>query len=247
MTKDQFLSELERKLKHLPADERADAVEFYREYFEEAGVENEQRVIAELKRVCRKGNDCWKASTKSSKAKLLKRSVVCSASFMCSSDCPALFVCNRPDCLCAICCVGIIFGCIFMYCRCSCNNGILHILWVSACRGISVWRCINFCRHCGVVGFNDKKFSFIYCEKISEEIMITLMILLIMVFVFIVSFVGLVIGGMAAIVGGVFGLIASIFGVFGWIFALAFALAFKFILPILVIFLLYKIFVKTRI
>ena len=49
MTKDQFLSELERKLKHLPADERADAVEFYREYFEEAGVENEQRVIAELK------------------------------------------------------------------------------------------------------------------------------------------------------------------------------------------------------
>ena len=73
------------------------------------------------------------------------------------------------------------------------------------------------------------------------------MILLIMVFVFIVSFVGLVIGGMATIVGGVFGLIGGIFGVFGWIFALAFALAFKFILPILVIFLLYKIFVKTRI
>lgn len=49
MTKEQFLYELEKKLKHLPADERADAVQFYREYFEEAGAENEQRVIAELK------------------------------------------------------------------------------------------------------------------------------------------------------------------------------------------------------
>lgn len=49
MTKEQFLHDLEKKLKHLPANERADAVQFYREYFEEAGPENEQRVIAELK------------------------------------------------------------------------------------------------------------------------------------------------------------------------------------------------------
>lgn len=49
MTKELFLKELERKLKYLPADERTDAVEFYREYFEDAGPENEQKVLEELK------------------------------------------------------------------------------------------------------------------------------------------------------------------------------------------------------
>lgn len=49
MTKDSFLAELENKLRHLPEIERREAMEYYREYFEEAGKDREQEVIAELK------------------------------------------------------------------------------------------------------------------------------------------------------------------------------------------------------
>lgn len=48
MTKEQFLFQLEQKLLDIPEDERAEAMEYYRDYFSDAGPENEQQVIAEL-------------------------------------------------------------------------------------------------------------------------------------------------------------------------------------------------------
>lgn len=48
MTKEQFLFQLEQKLLDIPEDERAEAMEYYRDYFSDAGPENEQKVIAEL-------------------------------------------------------------------------------------------------------------------------------------------------------------------------------------------------------
>ncbi|MBO5097639.1 MAG: DUF1700 domain-containing protein [Agathobacter sp.] len=48
MRKDDFLNELERLLKDLPEGDRMDAIEYYYDYFDEAGSENEQKVIREL-------------------------------------------------------------------------------------------------------------------------------------------------------------------------------------------------------
>jgi len=48
MNKYVFLTELSKKLKRLPAEERNAALAYYGEYFDEAGPENEQKVIAEL-------------------------------------------------------------------------------------------------------------------------------------------------------------------------------------------------------
>lgn len=48
MNKEQFLERLRQRLKHLPAEERDSALRYYREYFDEAGPENEARVLAEL-------------------------------------------------------------------------------------------------------------------------------------------------------------------------------------------------------
>ncbi len=48
MTKREFLDQLNRKLFKLPKEEREKAMEYYREYFEESGEENEQKTIAEL-------------------------------------------------------------------------------------------------------------------------------------------------------------------------------------------------------
>ena len=48
MTKEQFLFQLEQKLLDIPADERAEAMEYYRDYFNDAGAENEAQVIEEL-------------------------------------------------------------------------------------------------------------------------------------------------------------------------------------------------------
>ena len=48
MNKTEFMAELEAQLSRIDAQERADAIAFYNEYFEEAGAENEQNVIAEL-------------------------------------------------------------------------------------------------------------------------------------------------------------------------------------------------------
>ncbi len=49
MTKQEFLNELEERLKRLPKKERAEAIRYYEEYFAEAGAGNEQRVIRELR------------------------------------------------------------------------------------------------------------------------------------------------------------------------------------------------------
>jgi len=48
MDKNKFMAELEAQLSRIDAQERADAIAFYNEYFEEAGAENEQAVIEEL-------------------------------------------------------------------------------------------------------------------------------------------------------------------------------------------------------
>ena len=48
MTKEQFLFQLEQKLLDIPEDERAEAMEYYRDYFNDAGSENEEQVIVEL-------------------------------------------------------------------------------------------------------------------------------------------------------------------------------------------------------
>ena len=48
MTKEQFIFQLEQKLLDIPEDERAEAMEYYRDYFNDAGTENEEQVIAEL-------------------------------------------------------------------------------------------------------------------------------------------------------------------------------------------------------
>lgn len=48
MTKEQFLFQLEQQLLDIPQDEREEAMEYYRDYFNDAGEENEERVIEEL-------------------------------------------------------------------------------------------------------------------------------------------------------------------------------------------------------
>ncbi len=48
MTKTVFLAKLRKYLKKLPADEVEDIMRYYSEYFDDAGLENEQRTINEL-------------------------------------------------------------------------------------------------------------------------------------------------------------------------------------------------------
>lgn len=48
MTKKEYLSELESYLVSISEEERTNAIQFYDEYFEDAGSENEQQVISEL-------------------------------------------------------------------------------------------------------------------------------------------------------------------------------------------------------
>lgn len=48
MNKEYFLRELERLLSKLPEEERAEAVQYYRDYFEEAGPEREAEILREL-------------------------------------------------------------------------------------------------------------------------------------------------------------------------------------------------------
>ena len=48
MTRFEFMEELRLRLAVLSEEERTDALQFYEEYFEDAGPENEQAVIAEL-------------------------------------------------------------------------------------------------------------------------------------------------------------------------------------------------------
>lgn len=48
MNRQEFLRQLESLLYAIPANERADALAYYNDYFDEAGIENEQNVIQEL-------------------------------------------------------------------------------------------------------------------------------------------------------------------------------------------------------
>ncbi|MBF0778860.1 DUF1700 domain-containing protein [Streptococcus cuniculi] len=48
MTRNEYLTHLQRYLKHLPAEDYQDAMEHFNEYFDEAGAENEAQVIADL-------------------------------------------------------------------------------------------------------------------------------------------------------------------------------------------------------
>lgn len=48
MNKDSFISRLDELLKDLPDTERIEALEYYQEYFDDAGVENEASVLQEL-------------------------------------------------------------------------------------------------------------------------------------------------------------------------------------------------------
>lgn len=48
MNKEQYLWMLKNNLNALPPDEFDNVMEYYREYFEDAGVENEAKIIEEL-------------------------------------------------------------------------------------------------------------------------------------------------------------------------------------------------------
>lgn len=48
MNKEQFLKELDYLLQDIDEDERQDALNYYRDYFEDAGIEHEQDIIEEL-------------------------------------------------------------------------------------------------------------------------------------------------------------------------------------------------------
>ncbi len=45
MSKDDFMKKLEYLLSDIPEEDKADAIEYYRDYLEEAGTENEEKVI----------------------------------------------------------------------------------------------------------------------------------------------------------------------------------------------------------
>ena len=48
MNKDEFLRQLEQLLGNISPEERADAMAYYRSYFEDAGIENEASILKEL-------------------------------------------------------------------------------------------------------------------------------------------------------------------------------------------------------
>lgn len=48
MNRDRFMNELEALLYDISAEERAEALQYYSDYFADAGIENEQKVIEEL-------------------------------------------------------------------------------------------------------------------------------------------------------------------------------------------------------
>lgn len=48
MKKEQFLEELERLLQDISAEEREEAMQYYRDYFDDAGQENEAQILEEL-------------------------------------------------------------------------------------------------------------------------------------------------------------------------------------------------------
>ena len=60
MKKYEYLSELEKRLSALPADARRDALNYYEEYFDAAGPDNEDATAAELGDLPRPPARFWK-------------------------------------------------------------------------------------------------------------------------------------------------------------------------------------------
>ena len=60
MKKYEYLSELEKRLSALPADARRDALNYYEEYFDAAGPDNEDATAAELGDPARPPARFWK-------------------------------------------------------------------------------------------------------------------------------------------------------------------------------------------
>lgn len=48
MNKEKFMLDLEKKLKKIPKEEKENALDYYQEYFDEAGEENEEKILKEL-------------------------------------------------------------------------------------------------------------------------------------------------------------------------------------------------------
>ena len=48
MNRNEYMAALRRALSVLPEEERASALRYYEEYFDDAGPENEQEVISEI-------------------------------------------------------------------------------------------------------------------------------------------------------------------------------------------------------
>ena len=48
MNREEFMRQLERLLWEIPVNDREDAIAYYQDYFDEAGAENEEKVIKEL-------------------------------------------------------------------------------------------------------------------------------------------------------------------------------------------------------
>jgi len=48
MSRHDFIAQLQKKLRKLPFDEVKEATDYYEEYFDDAGEENEQAVLEEL-------------------------------------------------------------------------------------------------------------------------------------------------------------------------------------------------------
>ncbi|MDF3002435.1 MAG: hypothetical protein K0Q48_2554, partial [Bacillota bacterium] len=48
MNRSEFFRNLEQELSRMPAEERQAALDYYHEYFDDAGEENEQKVLEEL-------------------------------------------------------------------------------------------------------------------------------------------------------------------------------------------------------
>lgn len=48
MNRHEYLAALNKELKRLPQEERQNAIQYYMEYFDDAGIENEEKVVMEL-------------------------------------------------------------------------------------------------------------------------------------------------------------------------------------------------------
>ena len=69
MNRAEYLAALRRALSVLPEEERASALSYYEEYFDDAGPENEAKAIEELRTMARRQED-WCAQSRDKYAEL---------------------------------------------------------------------------------------------------------------------------------------------------------------------------------